>query len=319
MSLVRLSRLILVAGLFSLAAVIGGAIYQVNTLDDQHARLEALIALQRDVGSLSVGADAIALFGADIGVMEDYERDALRVQSQLADLVRQLPDASVAINAIDLIVEDLRGVVTHGGAAEMALNGSSTGPGFHALVQLANIANHGIALDAAVSEAVHDIQQDIRRRAWNVSAGLSGLAGLFLFAAVAGFALLHRAIGLPLRELAGTIREIEAGRTERRARVIRDDEVGEVARAFNSLFDKRQQAEARLESPEALLRMAGEIARFGGWSYDARTGQIDRTEETALIHGELPGGSLDLAGALDYYVPEDRSRVAALMERCLRA
>ncbi len=51
MSLLRLSRLILVAGFTFLAAVVGGAVYHVTTLDHQHDQLEALIELDLPPGS----------------------------------------------------------------------------------------------------------------------------------------------------------------------------------------------------------------------------------------------------------------------------
>ena len=79
-------------------------------------------------------------------------------------------------------------------------------------------------------------------------------------------------------------------------------------------------AEAELVSEsresEELLRFAGRLARFGGWSVDARTRRVDMTHDTRRLFG-LPGlpDVTELAWAL--HPPSELERFTAALERCL--
>lgn len=67
---------------------------------------------------------------------------------------------------------------------------------------------------------------------------------------------------------------------------------------------------------EELLRFAGKLARFGGWSMDARTRRIEMSHDTRRMFG-LPGlpDITDLAWGL--HPPAERERMAATLEACL--
>ena len=66
-----------------------------------------------------------------------------------------------------------------------------------------------------------------------------------------------------------------------------------------------------------LLRIAGRVARLGGWRYRAATGRLQWSPETCAIH-ELPEGSApSVRTGFSYYLPEDRERVAAAFLRCV--
>ena len=80
---------------------------------------------------------------------------------------------------------------------------------------------------------------------------------------------------------------------------------------------EREGAGERARASGDLLRLAGRMARFGGWSVDATTRQIRLTDDTLRMLGVSTDSPLtnDIAWAL--HPPGDRERMAALLERCL--
>ena len=76
-------------------------------------------------------------------------------------------------------------------------------------------------------------------------------------------------------------------------------------------------AQKTAEHRTALLRMAGELARFGGWRMEAGADHVFWSDETARIHDEPPGTHPRAERARRYAHPDDRDRVAGLFERCL--
>ena len=68
---------------------------------------------------------------------------------------------------------------------------------------------------------------------------------------------------------------------------------------------------------EELLRLAGRVARFGGWSVDAETRQVSLSQDARLVLG-IPDDTPDLTSAAWALHPDGaRERVGALLERCL--
>jgi len=67
-----------------------------------------------------------------------------------------------------------------------------------------------------------------------------------------------------------------------------------------------------------LLEIAGEVGRFGGWSVDLTDGTVHWSDEVARIHGEPPGTRPSIEGGIDYYLPEDRPRLRAAFDDCVR-
>jgi PAS domain S-box-containing protein len=80
----------------------------------------------------------------------------------------------------------------------------------------------------------------------------------------------------------------------------------------------REAAEQRLQDKTALITIAGEIGRIGGWRYDLESATLEWTDETARIHDEPSGyAPPTVEAALQYYAREDRPHVRALFDRCL--
>ncbi|MCM2563668.1 PAS domain S-box protein [Lutimaribacter sp. EGI FJ00015] len=317
MSLVRLSQICLALGLMSFLALSGVSFFLLDRLHKEQQQLAFLLQVQREVSAISVGADAIALSGTDQKLYEAFVAKARRLQTDLKSLSNEFPDARNAVKAIDMILTDLDPLVPRDRADYLGPFARANADDYFSKLADSNIASHGIALDAAVSEALKQRQEQIADRAFWVAASFASVASFFLFATVGSFALIYQRIGGPLRAFARTIKAIDQGQPDARAPDTADDEIGEVGRAFNELIKHRRAAEEELERSASLLRIAGQMAQFGGWRYDAVKREIEWSDETALIHGEPPGTQPSLEDGLNYYVEEDRARIAKLFGDCV--
>ena len=98
------------------------------------------------------------------------------------------------------------------------------------------------------------------------------------------------------------------------------DEKGKVTKLFGTAQDitDRKRAEESLRESEALLRMAGRTARFGGWSAHLDRHEVVWSEQVALIHEKQPGYSPTVEEAIQYYAPEWGDKVAAAFQLCIR-
>ena len=93
--------------------------------------------------------------------------------------------------------------------------------------------------------------------------------------------------------------------------------------AFVEDITAQVEADADRERERALTRMAGRVARLGGWAVDLASGERSWTEEvyTILEHHEprTAVNDPDLADeALDLYHPADRKRLEAAFVACVR-
>lgn len=94
-----------------------------------------------------------------------------------------------------------------------------------------------------------------------------------------------------------------------------DEVVAIVGTAHDLTRTEADEAVARRSAE--ILRLAGRIARFGGWSVDATTRAIDLSDGAREMLG-MPDDVADLATAAWSLHPDDeRPRLAELLERCL--
>jgi PAS domain S-box-containing protein/putative nucleotidyltransferase with HDIG domain len=78
---------------------------------------------------------------------------------------------------------------------------------------------------------------------------------------------------------------------------------------------ERKQAEEALKKSAQLLRDTGEMAQVGGWELDLSTKEVSWTEEVGRIHGVEPGYKPKLEEALNFYAPESRPALEAVLKK----
>jgi len=78
------------------------------------------------------------------------------------------------------------------------------------------------------------------------------------------------------------------------------------------------EANVALQASVSLLRVAGGLARFGGWSVNLAEQRCHWSEETASIH-EMPAGySPAVTEGINFYAPEWREKITAVFTACAR-
>lgn len=100
-----------------------------------------------------------------------------------------------------------------------------------------------------------------------------------------------------------------------------DSDDRRIASAFGQLVAVgfgRWRTEQRLVESEALMRIAGRMARLGGWSVDLRDRRIRWSDEVAAILEMAPGGSPTVEEGIAFYAPEWRARISEVFETCAR-
>jgi PAS domain S-box-containing protein len=90
---------------------------------------------------------------------------------------------------------------------------------------------------------------------------------------------------------------------------------GEIVAIYDDVTEAKK-AEEEQASSYALLHMAGETARFGGWSVDLRTNTCTWSDTVADIHGMPRGYSPPLEEGINFYAPEWREKILRVFTDC---
>lgn len=101
------------------------------------------------------------------------------------------------------------------------------------------------------------------------------------------------------------------------ARMLAEAEVSR--QALLSLLEDQKKTEAALRENEALLRIAGRMARLGGWIVNLKTNQVIWSEEVAAIHEAPPDYSPGVEAGMSFYAPEFREKIARVFDACAHA
>jgi len=80
-------------------------------------------------------------------------------------------------------------------------------------------------------------------------------------------------------------------------------------------IDERRRSADKLRESESLLRLAGQTAHLGGWTYYYGSGEIVWSDEACAIFEVAAGAMPALAEALAFYRPGSIERVASAVER----
>jgi PAS domain S-box-containing protein len=80
----------------------------------------------------------------------------------------------------------------------------------------------------------------------------------------------------------------------------------------------RKQAEELLRRSQAMVQLAGHMARLGAWSVDLPSMTVHWSDVVAAIHEEPAGISPTVEAAIAYYAPEHRDIMSAHVTRCVQ-
>lgn len=95
-------------------------------------------------------------------------------------------------------------------------------------------------------------------------------------------------------------------------------ELKETNRALQEDISQREAVERKLRQNEALLRIAGQAARLGGFSIDLPERRVTWSDEVCNIH-EVPAGTMyGLEQAVAFFTPECRATFRKAIESCER-
>ena len=133
-----------------------------------------------------------------------------------------------------------------------------------------------------------------------------GFAALLL--AAVSSAILARGFVEPIREIRRATELVGQGELGARLDIRRNDEIGDVAAAFNETLRRLQESRER-------VRVAQRLARFGDWSLDPRTQTLEGSPEFWRIVGVDPG-TPQLSALLSQVHSDDREALDAALQRC---
>ena len=144
--------------------------------------------------------------------------------------------------------------------------------------------------------------------------------GAFALALAFGLSLLvSRGLVRPIRRIQDATEPIGRGELGVRLPVGRDDEIGDVSRAFNLMLERLEGTLSELRQSRSRLANAQHLARIGSWSLDPETGEIQASDELRRILALRPGdGPVQQHEILARVHPDDRVRLREALERCTR-
>lgn len=86
----------------------------------------------------------------------------------------------------------------------------------------------------------------------------------------------------------------------------------------NRDISERKRNEDALRLKDELLRLTSEMAKVGGWEFDAETGKGTWTDEVARIHDLDPAQETSIEMGLDFYVGESRKKVEQAVQEAIK-
>ena len=96
------------------------------------------------------------------------------------------------------------------------------------------------------------------------------------------------------------------------------DEAGLVTQWLGTFtdIDELKQTAALLEKNLSMVRIAGRVARLGGWTIDLPERTLTWSDENCVIHDVAPGYTPTLEEGINYFLPEHRPEVIRHVTAC---
>ena len=293
-----------VLGFISLLVISG---YLLRDIQDKQEQIGVLSALEKRVSALTAAGHHLLLYYADEELRSHFRDESESIRQAFLELDAQHPGAG-RVGAYISLMDAMIGA-EHQNFADSGATGPGVGPlglSRRGRIILGQFSGHGIAMEGAVTELLHERQQEIARQTvWTVTT--FALAAL-LFAAlcVVAFGLIHARVRGPITELYSVVRSVSAGDLAARVRVRGRDEIAELGRSFNALLEAQDQSQAELTRYERELeeraRMLAEsqrIARVGSMRLHIPTQRLKWSDESCRIFGLAPD---EFTGAVDDFL-----------------
>jgi len=85
---------------------------------------------------------------------------------------------------------------------------------------------------------------------------------------------------------------------------------------FSKDITERKLADEKIQESSALIRIAAEKARLGGWNVDLQKNRSYWSDEVAAIHGMPPGYSPLVEEGINFYAPEWHDKITSVFTEC---
>lgn len=104
-----------------------------------------------------------------------------------------------------------------------------------------------------------------------------------------------------------------------RGSIVSREEDGSPKTVYGTYVDitSRKEVERRLQASEAALERTGRLASVGGWEFDLANGEIHWSDETCRIHEVPIGYRPTLDEGIDFYPPDVREPLRAVVEKAV--
>jgi PAS domain S-box-containing protein len=103
---------------------------------------------------------------------------------------------------------------------------------------------------------------------------------------------------------------------ERGRKLFKPEDSGEFLEGFITDISEKKRIEEELRSNYMVLRMAGKVARFGGWSADLSNNLVFWSDEVKQIHEMSGDYKPDVSKGISFYAPEWHEKVLKVFTDC---
>lgn len=327
MKLVQTSIVFISACLLGLMFLIVLGAWSYQQVELKRNELDSLGVLNNKIDALSVGSDNLLIFRPDDSLWQVFLSDARSIQKELSALERGKFTAQRAVRHIDQLIKSVEDAFQSlPDTNELINNDFQINPlalPLRSRLLINQVADQGIAIESAIDQLMQENQQTIESHINRILFIFMLSTLIFGVLCVTAFSMIYQRIAVPTRNLINTITKISQNDNNARAEVIGKDEMAELSMAFNALLDQKDRSnqqiidqQTALQKQADLLEFAGRITRFGGWSVDMSTKQINWSNMVAKIHGVPEGYSPKLEEGLSFYIPEHQPRIHELFNNC---
>jgi signal transduction histidine kinase len=327
------ARVLLVSGVTTL--ILGAAfallIFAVREQRDA-ARLalrsqEAITAgseLQKSVISLETGLRGFVANGSDRSLepWNDALRQYPKQVDELKQLVSDVPSQQASVTAIE---EEIGDYVALWGRPLLDLARDDLPSARSVIVnatgrlRIVKIRNDFAKLFAQERAVAHSRENRAEGRSTlGIAAGIGGLALVFLIAAGAAL-FLRRFVVRPVKAVAGASAELASGDMSVRVPPMSDDELGDLARAFNAMAEGLERSRAEVaQRTEELERSNEELDRFASVvSHDLQAPLATVSMYAQLLerrHGDSLGDDRRIVDGICQATGQSRELIRDLLE-----